>query len=1168
MENKDTKICPWCGEEIKKRAIICRFCFHEVTRSGMEAAEKLAAGQKPSLEEPEPAGKTPEAGSVNPSLSRLSKIVPKSLIEEILTGVETLDESERRPIAILFSDLSGFTPLTEELGAERMSDLLDEIYSVIRNIVARYGGVVEKFIGDAVMAVFGAPMAHGDDPERAIRAAYDIRREVRKIGREQGYSLDTHSGIAYGEVVIKTTAEGGHVDFRSIGDAVNLSSRLQGKAPTGDTLVDHRIYLQTRTSFEWEQLEPVRVKGKKDPIKVHKVTGIKKQFSKVVLGERIDLVPLVGRKKELEILKKASDKASEGTGQTVQITGEAGVGKSRIIYEFYQRLDKKKFLWSTGRCLSFGLNIPFLPFISLFKSILGYPREGGPPVTPEELTERINRIYEPVLKRIRSKKSGATLEKQQRDLYYSLAVLFSVDLDTNPLMEQSPRKRREHIFNAALNLIQILARQKPVILVFEDFHWADEDSLELMDHIIINSRKQRIMIVIMNRPQFIRSFPGGDSFTPLKVRELSDTDSRQLLEEILGTSRVRGDLKKLILERTEGNPFYMEEIILNLQEQGCLERKGEVFRLVCPVSSLAIPDSVEGVVLARLDRLEKKIKRILQCASVIGQEFRYQTLAQVADMTLDLQKYLVSLVDGDYLLERMLLPELVYIFRHIVLRDVTYGTLLDKRKRYFHARVAQALEILYRERIDEYVEIVAHHYEMGTIYHKAVIYLERAALKCEALYSQRAAADFWERLLKCLEKAELEKEKKTPIRLKGNIHLGKLCRRLGKPDRGIEAFQLALEDAETLDDRKARIDALMGMAEALRLSGKIQPAVKRMKEALELARKTKDEDLVASCLNFISHMERMRGNYGKALEAAGKVLLYSEKSRNRQRRYQALNHMGIILMYSGQPEKAAESFQYALALAREVGMKNEQVQIELNIGINHIRAGECKRAEKHLKQALSHATRLEFERGVQLALLAIVDLYLKKGEFNLALTNCRLLFKRMKEGKFSDIMAMALSNQARTFLGLGKMEKAWKNVEEAYDVSHSNGHYGTMIDSLFVLVDYHMKKREYKAALEKVEEAMKLIRTHREKDSLPRALLYQAEALLGLKRPDEAFVFAGKAVRAARKNSIPRDEAWALFTLSKCEKATGKNASKKHRGEAVNLAQKIEDHALLDRMKK
>lgn len=1195
---KNTKVCPWCGEEILETAIICRFCKNDVTPRGYEAAKAFAEGTPPPAESaPQPVKESPgpedrreksKAASLDEALMELSQNVPKSLLDGILESAEEVGSGEHKPITVLFSDLCGFTSLTAEIGAEAMSDLLDDIYAKAREIITRYDGIIEKFIGDAVMAVFGATQTHGDDPERAIRAVLEIRDAIQEIGKNRGLKLDSHSGIAYGEVVFTSVGGDGRADYRSIGDAVNLASRLEGQADDGEILVDHRIYKLTEEIFEWQHFDqPLKLKGCPAPITAHKVTGIKNKFARVMTEEKVELTPLIGRGREMRKLMEAAGKALDKKAPVFWLEGEAGVGKTRLSYELRRRLTGKAkgrgkpakaeqadWQWITGRALSFGSQMPFLSMVELFKDVLAPGRET---VTVEDLETFLNEV-------LKSRKSGGG--DMRSLLRASFSLLLSLDMSGNPLLNLPPKERRERLFSALTECLRLMSKKAPLVVEMEDFQWADEDSRDLLRHFMEELQSAPVFFLLVTRPTLQKEFfKAPREMTVFTLRELSNKDSETLLRHLLGLSRLPEPLQKAVNEKTQGNPFFMEEIVLHLEETGAVVRKGDKLELAAAPGDLNVPDTVENAVLARLDRLQRQVKSVLQCASVIGQEFRRQVLGQVVEVGDRLRGYLSNLVEADYVLQQTLIPEMIYIFRHLIVRDVTYGTLLDKRRRIFHAKVAETIEELYADKLDEYVDILAHHFDLGKNFDKAIFYLEQAALKSERLYANHAAADYWERLLNTLEesrhvgKIQVKSKrhslgderkldaKKQLIRLNANLHLNEICRRIGRAERAIQAGEEARQDALDMQDAKSVVKALIGMAEAYRLAGRLDEGIQALKEAQTRAGRLSDQALRASCDNYRGHFERMRGHYGEAQKAFDQVLEFANSQGNRQLRYQALNHLGIIAMYAGNTAKSRKHFQDAQELARELGRKNEWIQIEINLGLNDLRDGNPAKAEEKFGRAVNQAEIIEFERGLQLSMLALVDLHLKRGDFKKALAQCRKLLKRSDEAGFQDVRAIALGNLGRALLGLGRLKEAEESLETARSLAEADENYIALIDIQSVRAELELRRSNADAALAAAEEMLKLVTAHREYEHLAPAETLCARAQLALGDEKAAKRLAKQAVQSAAKGKVLRDQAWAAFVEGQCGLKVSKNgAGEKSLKESLKLAQKVEDADLVERV--
>jgi predicted ATPase len=1000
------------------------------------------------------------------------------------------------------------------------------------------------------MALFGAHRAHGDDAERAIRSAIEIREFVEQLGRRLRITVSTHSGVTFGEVVFRRR----NLESHTVGDAANLAARLQGEARRAEILVDHRIYQQTRTTFAWEDRGEVAVRNRKQPARVRLVAGVRKRFAKVALGERIELAPLVGRDADLDRLHRTARESARGNARVVFVGGEVGIGKSRLIYEFHHRLPADAFHWFTGRCLSFGVTVPYFPFIELVRGIL---RLQG-----EEKPDRQG-FDDALVARLRG--TPAARPPRRTAIADALGHLLSIEGLGQPLLDLESEDRRDRIVDALADLLAALCSQKPTIVVLEDFHWAAADSMDLFRDLRRRLLAQPILFLVAMRPPLPADWIAEDGVDAIELQELSGRDSQRLLRHLLRIDRLPAALMRMILGKTEGNPFYLEEIILELEEQGAIRRSPEGFQLLKPLRRIEIPDTVESVVLARLDRLEQGVKRVLQCASVIGQDFRYTVLEQVTHLSRQLRDHLVRLMNDDYILQQTMIPELIYVFRHVVLRDVTYDTMLERQRAQLHARIAEAIEAMFPDRLEEFAEFLAFHYERGNVPDKALRFLEQAAAKCEKLHANHAAADCLERWKALLQRdRDIDPRTRRAVRLRIHLRLGILYRLIGRIDSAVEAYRAAKKAADQAGDAPSAVRALLGLAESLRLTGDAAKGLRAAREALQGAQRLDNPPLLASSHNLLGHFERMNGRYEPARASFEQVLALAARHGDRIAQYQALNHLGILHMLHGRAAEANEHYRRAEALARELGYRDEQAQIDLNMGINHTRLGECDRAERALQRAFRQAEESESERGVQLVLLALVDLDLKRGDFKQALQRSDQLLTQCSQSAYADIHLVALTNQARAWIAEGKLGRVRANVNTVLREAGRQANAVALFDGLSVQAEWLLAARRPAKALTTARRMIDLARRDRQPDWLPPALELASRASLALDRPADATRFARQALAAARRAALPRDEAWSLWSLARALVASGKaKPAARHREDARALAARIGDNALL-----
>jgi class 3 adenylate cyclase/tetratricopeptide (TPR) repeat protein len=630
-------------------------------------------------------------------------------------------DSARKYVTVLFSDMSGYTAMTEKLDPEEVKEIMGKIFGEVSKAVSRYEGFIEKFIGDAVMALFGVPQSHEDDPVRAIKAAREIHEIVSSLSpryeKRIGKPLAMHTGICTGLVVT------GEVNLEKgthgvLGDTINTAARLSGLAKPGEIVIGPDTYHQAEGYFNFEPMEPATVKGKAEPIHPYKILSPKEDPTKThrLTGLRADLI---GRKVEMAQLQEAVTNLRQGKGSVYSIVGDAGTGKSRLIEDLKATINLEEIQWREGHAYAYSQNIPYFILIDLLRRAWQIT-EGD---NPEQVKKKVE--------------TGAGLLISDRnDLIPYLGSLYSIKY---PEIESvGPEYWKARLHEAIQLILANLSKRSSTIICIEDLHWADPSSVELLRNILSDFRYPAVFLCIY-RPTFnlFKSHQATaiKSYHEIRLQDLSPTDAQNMVESLLKTEAVPDELSKFIQTKIEGNPFYLEEVINSLLETATLIREADQWLLTKPLSEANIPSTVQGVISARLDRLETETKRILQEASVIGRAFLYEILRRITELKDQIDKSLMGLERLDLIRTRSPQPDLEYIFKHALTQEVVYNGLLKKERQNIHEKIGQVMEELFRDRLDEFYEALAYHYKQGQSLLKAVEYLMKAGEKNFNRYS-------------------------------------------------------------------------------------------------------------------------------------------------------------------------------------------------------------------------------------------------------------------------------------------------------------------------------------------------------------------------------------------------------------------------------------------------
>ena len=856
--------CPQCDTENREGAKFCRKCRASLAlncpQCGMESLPDAMFCDACGAQVGAPQSEVEEPGA--PALDKaLQRLVPREFAERLLATRGQVGK-ERRTVTILFSDVKGSTAMAEKLDPEDWVEIMEGAFDVLIEPIYRYEGTLVRLMGDAILAFFGAPIAHEDDPERACRAALEIiegaQRYAARLEEERGISgFNVRVGINTGLVVVGEVGSDLRVEYTAMGDAVNLAARMESAAEAGTILITEDTHKFIAPLFETEALGRKQVKGKAEPVSVYRVLAAKVAPAKLrgIVGLES---PLVGREAEFGALREALERLRVGVGGIVTIVGEAGLGKSRLVAELREQASAD-LQWMEGRCLSYGTSLAYLLWLDVLRGLLGVTVEDSPVAVRDALRERVRTLC----------------PEHFESVYPYLGRLMSLPLEAEDearIRDLEGEKLKSGTFRAMETLIQCAAGERPLVLVCEDLHWADPTSMELLEQLLALTDRAPLLILCVFRPQTEHgSWRVKETaarlyrhrHTDLWLDPLSAAESEALVGNLLRIEDLPPKLKWRILSHAEGNPFYVEEVIRSLIDSGAIvqdEATGR-WQAAQDVSSIPIPDTLQGVLMARIDRLQEEAKRVLQLAAVIGRIFLYRVLAAIAREERELDEYLITLQREEMIRERARLPELEYIFKHHLTQEAAYNGLLKKERRVFHRQVAKALERLFSERIEEQVGLLAHHWERAGDAEKATEYLLRAGDQARLLYAHEEAIDYYQRALAFLREGEdYERAARTLMKLGLTYHTAfdferarqayeegfALWQRAGEiepavpPPPAPHALRMNWYDPQTLDPTMARDTASAGVTYEL-FSGLVEftpetgivPEVARSWEVLE-----------------------------------------------------------------------------------------------------------------------------------------------------------------------------------------------------------------------------------------------------------------------------------------------------------------------------------------------
>ena len=826
------RACAKCGRQLSPTAKFCSECAHP---TGVSAA-------------PLPAQRfgSPES------------YTPKHLAEKILTSKAAL-EGERKQVTVLFADLKGSMELLADRDPEEARKLLDPVIEHMMEAVHRYEGTVNQVMGDGIMALFGAPLAHEDHAVRACYAALRMQESVKRyaenVFRRDGVPVEIRVGLNSGEVVVRAIGSDLHMDYTAVGQTTHLAARMEQMARPGTILLAPDTLALAEGFVQVTSRGPVPVKGLAAPIEIFELAGASPVRSRLHAAASRGLTRFVGRDAEIEALRQALGRAGEGHGQVVAVMGEPGVGKSRLVWEFTHSHRSQGWLVLETASVSYGKATTYLPVIELLRSYFGIePRDDD--------------------RKMREKVTGKLLSLD-RALEPTLPVFLSlldVPVEDAEWTKLDPSQRRRQTLDALKRLLLRESRVQQVLLVVEDLHWIDSETQAWLDLLVESLPTARLLLLVNYRPEYGHGWGRKTYYQQVRLDALPIAGAEELLEALLGTDPGLANLRRLLIDRTQGNPFFLEESVRALVETQALTGERGAYRLAGPVQSLQLPATAQAILAARIDRLAREDKRLLQAAAVVGKDVPFPLLEVIAEEPEErLREGLARLQAAEFLYEARLFPELEYTFKHALTHEVTYAGLLQDRRRTLHASILEAMEKLYTDRLDEHVERLAHHAVRGDVQDKAVLYLRQAGHKAGARSALRDARTRYEQALDILEALPVNQstlEQGFEIRLELRTVLTQLAELRAALERLREAETLS----ERLNDDHRRVRVCSVLMTLHTLLGNMDEAVATGTRALGMAGRLGDLRLRILTTSYLEQAQYYRGEYERVVELATDAL--------------------------------------------------------------------------------------------------------------------------------------------------------------------------------------------------------------------------------------------------------------------------------------------------------
>ena len=1069
--------CPRCRVILQDPADYCRNCGQALAADTLFAVAPISQTQPRPHESPKPEsgpGSPPfpipatagRRASIALGPSYLDQFVP----QELMTKLEAARASgwmvgERRVVTLLFCDVKGSTAAAEQLDPEEWTEIINGAFEHMIKPVYNYEGTVARLMGDAILAFFGAPIAHEDDPQRAVLAGLDIVAGIapyrESVQHKWGIDVNVRVGINTGVVVVGAVGSDLRMEYTAMGDAVNLASRMEQTAEPGTVLIAEETYKLVAPLFDFEELGGIEVKGKAEPVPAYRVLRQRATPGRL-RGFGGTSLPLVGREEALRKLTTTMEQVLHSNGQILFITSEVGLGKSRLIEELHRQWDtalpaseegageglNRYSRWYSTFSLSYETSRPYSLFRHFLRKLFG-ATEGDPPaVLGRKLADFV---------------SATVPAEEMAQVKTVLEALFGLAGDGDSTLEGEAFKRQ--LYETIAFLLSQWADNAPGVIVTDDIHWADPASMDLLMHLFRLSDRLPVLFVCALRPD--RSSPGWQlnikadreyphRYTEIRLEPLSQEESRTLLSRLIDVDQLPDSLVESILIKAAGNPFFIEEVVRALIDNGSLipSRTGEGWEINPDIKmkQIAIPDSLQSTLMARIDRLDEAQRRTLQMAALIGRSFNYRVLKRMTaaiDDTANLQngsldQQLRDLQRMELIVQVARLPELEYVFRQALVQESAYKTILRKQRREYHLKVGEAMESLFPDQLDEHAIVLAYHFSEAGDQAHALKYHTIAADTAYRLYAHAEAVEHYTQALEAASKLSAD-EASTDVTSTSTEQLTHLFARRGRAlelnsriHEAVENYEEMRQKAQQLDAKEMELVALMSMATQYATPTSIfsfELAESLSQQALQLAQELNDRPAEAKILWNLSNMNRFSGLTEEALEAGESALAIARELNLREQIAFSLNDLCHLYNRTGRYEKTKAALQETIDLWRELNNLPMLTDSLSTASYVHTFTGDFDDAVAFSEEALGISESIGNIWGISYSQWAIGSVYWERGEPGRAIRVMKDSIRYAEKAGFMVAQAYTRADLAMVYGKLGDIIRGLRIAKEAQSIA-------------------------------------------------------------------------------------------------------------------------------------